>query len=128
MKNKPLIKNILIYLGFAAIISGYVFTQALDSLDEIWVYNFARGIANGLLPYKDISMIITPLFPAICAIFLKVFSNEMIVLRVIEVFVTAGIVFTIYKIMKKLKINKGIALLLTMRNILPIRRYILFRL
>ena len=128
MKNKPLIKNILIYLGFAAIISGYVFTQALDSLDEIWVYNFARGIANGLLPYKDISMIITPLFPAICAIFLKVFGNEMIVLRVIEVFVTAGIVFTIYKIMKKLKINKGIALLLTMRNILPIRRYILFRL
>lgn len=128
MKNKPLIKDILIYLGLATMVSGFIFTQRLDSLDEIWIYNFARGIANGLLPYKDISMIISPLLPMICAVFLKIFGNEMIVLRGVEVLVTAAILFTIYKIMIKLNINKGISLLLAMRNISNIYRRILLRL
>lgn len=113
LKNKALLKNILLYFGFALMVSGYIFLQNLNSLDEIWIYNFARCIANGLLPYKDISMIISPLFPMICAVFLKIFGNEMIVLRVLEVFVTAGILLAVYKIMRKLNINKGIALILS---------------
>lgn len=128
MKNKQLLKNILIYLGLTLMVSGYIFPQYLDSLDEIWIYNFARGIANGLLPYKDISMIVSPLFPMICALFLKIFGNEMIVLRAIEVLVTASILFTLYQIMKRLNTNKGIALLITIRNILYVSRHILLRL
>lgn len=46
MKDNKLLKNILLYLLFAIIPLGYVFCQTLSNLDEIWVYNFARGIAN----------------------------------------------------------------------------------
>lgn len=113
LKNKKLLKNILLYLGFALLVMGYIFTKSLNSLDEIWGYNFARGIANGLLPYKDISMIISPLLPMVCAIFLKIFGDQIIVLRILETFEVAGILFIMYKIMKELKINRGIALLLT---------------
>ena len=57
-------------------------------------------------------MLMTPLFPAVSAIFLKIFGQEMIVLRVLEAFQIAGILFIAYKIMTKLKMNKGISLIL----------------
>lgn len=64
----------------------------------------------GLLPYKEISMIITPLFPMIGALFLKVFGNELFVFRILECFQIAGILFVFYKIMRRLKMNKGVSL------------------
>lgn len=45
-KSKELIKDILLYIGFILIVSGYIFRQTLSNLDEVWVYNFARCIAN----------------------------------------------------------------------------------
>lgn len=56
-------------------------------------------------------MIITPLFPYICAVFLKIFGQEIIVLRVLECIGTASILFTTFKIMERLKMHKGVALI-----------------
>lgn len=56
-------------------------------------------------------MIITPLFPYICALFLKIFGDEIIVLRVIECIGTASILFLTYKILKRLNVNESIALI-----------------
>ena len=110
MKDKQLLKNLLLYFGLAIMVSGSIFIQNLDNLDEIWVFNFAKCIADGLLPYRDFSIIITPLFPMVCAGFLKIFGNELLVLRVLECLETAAVLFTMYKIMERLKINKGITL------------------
>ena len=76
MKEK--LKNIGLFLGLVIIVSGNVFIQELANLDEMWVYNFARCILDGLLPYKDFSIIITPLFPIISAIFLKIFGKRIL--------------------------------------------------
>lgn len=46
LKDKKILKDILIYLGLALMVSGAVLIQRIGNLDEIWVYNFARGIAN----------------------------------------------------------------------------------
>lgn len=46
LKNKKVLKDILIYLGLVLMVSGVVLIQRIGNLDEIWVYNFARGIAN----------------------------------------------------------------------------------
>lgn len=113
-KIKKITKNILIYLGFVLAISAYVLPQYLGNLDEMWVYNFSKCIADGLLPYKDISMVITPLLPIIGAVFLKIFGNSMFVFRILEILETAGILFLMYKIMQTLKIKKGIALTITL--------------
>ena len=114
MKNKKILKDIFIILGFVVIISGNVFIQEFSNLDEIWIYNFGRCILEGLLPYRDFNIIITPLFPYICALFLKLFGNEMIVLRFAEVIEITSILFFIYKILERLKINNGISLILTL--------------
>lgn len=111
LKYKVIVKNVLFYLALVFFASGYVLVQDLANLDEIWVYNFGRCIADGLLPYKDISMVITPLFPMIGAIFLKVFGNELFVFRILECFQIAAILFMFYKIMRRLKMNKGFSLI-----------------
>ena len=102
MKNRKILKNIILFIGFMLIASGNVFVQAFSNLDEIWIYNFARCIVDGLLPYRDFSIIITPLFPMISAIFLKIFGNEMVVLRGIEVIEIAAILFMTFKVLKRL--------------------------
>ena len=118
IKNRKIISNIAVFLGFIIIASGHIFSELLINLDEVWIYNFARCLQDGLLPYKDVSMVITPLFPIICAVFLKIFGNEMLVLRFFECFEIAAVLFIMYKILNRLKINKWVALSFVIRNIL----------
>lgn len=125
MKNRKILKNIILFIGFMLIASGNAFVQAFSNLDEIWIYNFARCIVDGLLPYRDFSIIITPLFPMISAIFLKIFGNEMVVLRGIEVIEIAAILFMTFKVLKRLNVNKGVALILVLRNVLYVFNSIL---
>ena len=125
MKNRKILKNIILFIGFMLIASGNVFVQAFSNLDEIWIYNFARCIVDGLLPYRDFSIIITPLFPMISVIFLKIFGNEMVVLRGIEVIEIAAILFMTFKVLKRLNVNKGVALILVLRNVLYVFNSIL---
>ena len=56
-------------------------------------------------------MIITPLFPYICGGILKVFGSELIIFRIIETLGLATVLFAMYKIMCRLKINKGVAII-----------------
>ena len=72
------------------------------------------------MPYKDISMIMTPLFPYFGAAFLRIFGVEVIVMRILEIFMTSLILFVTYKILVKLKINDGISLALIFRIVLYI--------
>lgn len=125
MKNKEKLKNVLLYFGLLILVSGSVLVQKINNLDEIWLYNFSRVLADGIVLYKDISLILTPLFPCICAIFLKIFGNELIVFRILECLQIAAILFVIYKIMLNLKINKGISLIFIMRYVFCIFREIL---
>ena len=114
MKNKLLLKNILIYVGLILLVSGKIFIREFNNLDEIWVFNTARCFANGLLPYRDFTIIITPLLSMIAGTILKIFGTELIVFRFLECFEIASILFIIYKILIKLKINKSISLIMTL--------------
>lgn len=67
MKKNDLLIVIFIFITIFSII----IVKPISDLDEIWNYNTARVISEGLIPYKDISMITTPLLPMITAVFLK---------------------------------------------------------
>ena len=114
MKDKLLLKNVLIYIGLILLVSGKIFIREFNNLDEIWVFNTARCFANGLLPYRDFTIIITPLLSMIAGTILKIFGTELIVFRFLECFEVATILFVIYKILVKLKINRSISLLMTL--------------
>lgn len=109
MKNK----NILIIAFIFLVVFSIIIVKPINDLDEIWNYNTARAISQGLIPYKDISMITTPLLPMITAIFLKLIANEVIISRILAAIVWTGILFTTYKILKKLIKEENICLIIT---------------
>ena len=67
------------------------------SLDEVWNYGFAYNISSGLIPYKDFNMVITPLYPFICSIFLTLFGKNIITYYIFNAITTTILYYYIKK-------------------------------
>lgn len=113
MNQKKDKKNILLCIFIFIAIFSIIIIKPINDLDEIWNYNTARAISKGLIPYKDISMITTPLLPMITAIFLNLIANELIVSRILAIILWAGILFTTYKILIALIKEENTSLIAT---------------
>lgn len=98
--------SILLFIFLLVAISSVILNRSLSNLDEIWNYNFAKNIVEGLVPYRDFNMLQTPLLPFIVAFCLFIFGNELIVSRILAILLISFIFFMIYKILNKLKVNK----------------------
>lgn len=101
--------NLIFFIAIFFIILITSLAQPLVILDEMWNYNISKNIAEGLVPYKDISMITTPFFSMLTAIFLKCVSNEIIVTRIINAFMLMFILYFIYKCMQNIKVSEPIS-------------------
>lgn len=110
MKKEKIFNIILLILIFLAIFST-VLLNPLSNLDEIWNYNFARNMADGLVPYKDFSMLQMPLLPIICGIILKVFANQLIVMRILAALLCSAILYITYRVFSILNIKKEISVI-----------------
>ena len=123
IKNKQIEKNksffisgkkihIIELLVFSCVLFFFISTILLKeatNLDELWNYNIARNIAKGLIPYKDISLITTPLLPMIEAIILKITTNELLVFRIIESVLLSIIMLLTYNVFNKLGVKKVVS-------------------
>lgn len=69
--------------------------------DEIWNYGFAYNIATGLIPYKDFNMIVTPLFPMISAIFMKLFGINIVTFHIFNTIICTLIFYYMKKYIPK---------------------------
>lgn len=104
---------ILCIFLFIAIFSTIII-KPLGDLDEIWNYNVARNMTIGKIPYKEISTITTPLLPAINSIFLKVLGNNLIIMRILSAILGTAILYTIYKIFRKVLKETNISVIFTL--------------
>ena len=109
--KKTKLRNGFLYILMLITILSIIILKPINNLDEIWNYNFARNIANGLVPYKDFNMLQMPLLPIICGVILKIFLNELIVMRIIAAFMCAGILYFSYKILNKLNVKKEVSVI-----------------
>lgn len=105
-KTKKIVTIIIFLFAVLLVIFATIFTRNLGNLDEIWNYNFARNVANGLVPYRDFNMVQTPLLPLLASVFLNLFTNQLIIMRALAVGLNTAIFFLIYLVMRKLKINQ----------------------
>ena len=106
---KSIKKEWIIVIALLVILTSIIIIKPLNDLDEIWNYNFARNIADGKMPYKDFNMIQTPIVPILCSVFLNIFGNELIVMRILAIILCTLILFITYKILQKLKVNKHLS-------------------
>jgi len=94
-----------IFIIILIAVASYILPRNLGNLDELWIYNSAKNIVVGLLPYKDFNLVTTPFLPILASSVLKVIGNELIVMRGLSIILCTCIVFMLAKIMKKLKIK-----------------------
>ena len=115
MKEK--VKENILPVTFAVLLFILFFSDLLKrfptNLDELWNYNTARCIKNGLIPYKEISMITTPLLPTIVSVILKITADQLLVFRVLHALLVCGIFYLSYRILLKYKVNKYISIIFT---------------
>lgn len=112
-KIKAISKDFILFIFIAVMVFSIIAINPISNLDEIWNYNTARAITQNLIPYKDISMITTPLLPMITALFLKLIANEVIVSRVLASVLWGGVLFSIFKIFKLLIKEENTCLIIT---------------
>ncbi len=75
-------------------------------MDNYWNYGFSYNIANGLIPYRDFNMILFPLFPFLCSLFMKIFGSKLIVY-----YIFSSLIFTLTIFFIK-KLNGGKSLII----------------
>ena len=112
MKNFK-INNFLIFFLIFLTLFSIILIKPLGNLDEIWNYNFALNVANGLVPYKDFNMVTMPLLSLVCGYILKIITKQLIIMRVFAAFLCATILYVTYKLFVLLKIDKAVSFGLT---------------
>lgn len=106
IKIKPFIKYLFIFFFF---LYWSLIIQPI-SLDEIWNYGFTYNIYNGLVPYKDFNMVMTPIYPMIMSIFLMI-NSSILTMHIVNSLMLTGMIYLIEKLINK-KYNISIFLIL----------------
>lgn len=117
-------KKIFMGISILLITASIILPRPLDNLDEIWNYNFANCMVKGLIPYRDFNMLQMPLTPMIEAVFLKIFGNELIVTRILEIILITAISLIIIKILEDLTKSPIIGYVTALSIIYIIKDYI----
>lgn len=80
VKLKPILKYTFLFFLF------FLFTLICMpiNLDEVWNYGFSYNIYQGLLPYKDFNMVLTPFYPFFMSLFLHLFGSGIVTMHFIN--------------------------------------------
>ena len=90
-------KNILIGISLFIIFFFFNYLKGKLSIDEIWNYGFAYNIKNGMIPYRDFNMILTPLYSYILALFIVIFGNSFFSIITLNCILSTFIEFLLIK-------------------------------
>lgn len=99
---------------FIVIFGLVLFVIPFGNCDEIWNYNFAKCITEGMRPYKDFNIVQTPGSAYVSALFLLVFGKELISYRIASYVLFIFTFWIFYKLNKKTSKNDTISFVATM--------------
>ena len=81
-------KGVIYSIFLFIIILGFNLFLYPSTLDEIWNYGFSYNILNGVLPYRDFNMVLTPLYSFIMTIPLFIFGNNILVFHIFRLYLS----------------------------------------
>lgn len=88
-----------------------IFLVAITASDELWNFQNTYKMFNGLTIYNDSNVIVTPLFFYIGNMFFKIFSANILIFRIYNLIIYFLLFYTLFKILKNLKVCKNLNLL-----------------
>lgn len=74
---------------------------AIANNDLIWNYGFCHNVAKGFDMYKDFNIVITPLYPTIFGLLMKILGNNMLIFFLTNAIMPTIIMYIIYKYYNK---------------------------
>lgn len=98
--------NIFLFVFCMIFSSVYVYAVPLYVSDELWNFSFVHKMVNGYTIYKDLNVIVTPLFHFIGTIVLKLFGDNYIIFRIYGIFILSSLFTVTYIFLKKAKIKR----------------------
>lgn len=101
-------RNIWIY-GLICLMGARVFLNIFWNADEIWNYNFAKCVVDGLVPYRDFNMVSTPLSIYVTAVFLKIFGSSMLTYRIVSCVLMVVTFLLLYRLGLKITSRRSYA-------------------
>ena len=99
-------KDIDVLVFLLIVISGITLFVLVNCEDELWNFANCYKMFNGYKIYKELNVIITPLFFYKAQIFFKIFGSNMLVFRIYNSVIYTVLFLLIYQIFKQLKITK----------------------
>ena len=105
--------NISMLIWLIILTSTFVFWHNMDANDELWNFSNIYKMYNDYVIYKDINVIITPLFFTVGQILFKLLGANYLVFRLYEgVIIYTFLFFIMYQKMLKLLFIKTFIILL----------------
>ena len=80
---------------------NYLYSFSYLPITEGWFTVFAQLMNNGMTPYKDFYLYLTPLYPIIISNFILIFGDSFFALRLFGFFITLIITTLLYAILLK---------------------------
>ena len=99
MKFRKCLKYIFLFIFFllALVIFGYYNNQ----FDSIWNYGYSYAISIGEIPYRDFTLLTTPLFPYVFSIGLRLFGHDNIIFLIEQAILLAATFYFLFRIFGK---------------------------
>ena len=79
-------RTLILFTFFTIGIFIFNFFRPVD-MDLMWNYGFSKNVSDGLIMYKDFNMVITPFYPAITGLLMKILSTNIIAFYIIALFI-----------------------------------------
>ena len=122
--KKQYVNKILIFISLVILALSVILNKNFGDLDELWNYNFARNISDGLVAYRDFNIIVTPLSAMIASIFIYFFGNELVTMRILAAILISIILLLGYLILENKKIPKWLNIVTMIISFFIIKKYI----
>ena len=114
--KKVNIKSVIFYSVIFIIFLIWNLLLVPVNLDEVWNYGFAHNLYDGLVPYKDFNMVLTPFFPFLMSLPFYIFGSSMLVFHISNALMLTVLLY----FLKKLYGDKSLIFLLFLFLPLPV--------
>ena len=104
--NKETKINFLVIIFILFSVSIFSFNLKFNANDELWNFSNVYKMSNGEEIYKDINVIITPLFYYIGQTLFSIFGANYLVFRIYNLLLFGVLFYLIYLVLKRLGIDK----------------------
>lgn len=109
-----ILEYIIIFLSIAGICFTAYLALNVISYDNLWLYHMSLKMLNGCMPYKEINMIVTPLFFQIAEVFMKLFGDGAFVYYICSSILSGIFAVTMYALLNKINKSKIVNLCIMM--------------